>query len=754
MPKKLFLISLILIVSIHLLGQRSEAPINSYSYVIAKDNDIPVGELINHGIRAFTVNDERDFKLVISACENHLRSEKTVFLLIRKDKTVGEKYLKENENQFYKHQALQYPTEEKLITKNQYFVVIDNNTCIQHIDSLRENYNGYSDFIQHSPKDTTSIYKKLYEYWELNAHPINFLECYASDIHEAQTLIRRLNTHKRISGLFTLNNEPTNEVYFNQSKKHFQNSQFCLPYKYFIKLNLYKKGYTLSHQSVLAYYSTEYWFANITATPIPLNSKLICKFEAGKKDSIDNTENNTVLNNGVTIISEGNEKLFHFDAKSYMTFIPKKSDDSLLNITLAIRFRTTKANLTQSLVSQGTSYIFKIYKNKLCFTQPEKKDYYFDNLRITDNSWYNISLTITNGNQLELFHNNQLIDTCTIHTTTPSNENIIIGSSVYQENFMGEFQNIRIWNRSLSQNDINKIWLAEKSNSTLKKVVFFITTIILLIIFMGIIKSIIKKTRFNKKNIEQNLLPIKSSFTKPKAQQNNSILMFGGFSLMDDNERDITHDMYPKVKQLLLLFIIYSIEEGGVSTKELNNLMWPGMNESSAKNNRGVTIQNLRQALSQIPLLELVFSNKQWKINGIESLFVDYLEYRDIVEKIENNSTDLDHINTFLELCSQPFLQNCDMEWLDKFKNQVNERNLDILLQLANSSLYKTNSNVLLKISTAIFTIDEVNEEALKIRILAYKIDKNAAMVRISMDNFKKKYFAFYNAEFENDSIS
>ncbi|MCQ4917106.1 hypothetical protein NE451_21890, partial [Bacteroides nordii] len=67
----------------------------------------------------------------------------------------------------------------------------------------------------------------------------------------------------------------------------------------------------------------------------------------------------------------------------------------------------------------------------------------------------------------------------------------------------------------------------------------------------------------------------------------SSILFLDGFHVWDKNGIDITKSITPILKQLLILIIIYSVNnKKGISNVTLLELLWFDKMDESAQNNR------------------------------------------------------------------------------------------------------------------------------------------------------------------------
>ena len=96
---------------------------------------------------------------------------------------------------------------------------------------------------------------------------------------------------------------------------------------------------------------------------------------------------------------------------------------------------------------------------------------------------------------------------------------------------------------------------------------------------------------------------------KPKltVHRKSSILFLDGFQVWDKNGIDITKSFTPILKQLLILIILYSVNnKKGISNVTLRELLWFDKMDESAQNNRRVNIRKLKLLLEKLDGAELV----------------------------------------------------------------------------------------------------------------------------------------------------
>lgn len=749
MKSKILLWFLIIHSVFPIFGQYSKGPINSYCFPLIPLNEkIPVN-LIENGARAFEINSLTEFQYISTYCSLFLKQNpKTVFYFLI---TAQRQYLFNDisdqrlNTQFYISQSLPYPTEKELIKMGKHFVLISEKTNVQFLKSVNQCYNGYSDFVILSNSNSTKLKKSLFAFWTQNAHPVNFVLCPARSFGVVQKELLGLNNTPRISGRFTWKGEPVSGVCFNGSINYFRNTQFSIPFDIKIKLHLEKKGFELAPQLISAYYSSDYYYSVITVNPVPINSKMISRIATFEKDSLPGCENGTIIYNGVKRVEKGREKILSFDGKSYLSFATHQLSDSLLNLSIAFKMQITSNNRFQTIISQGSIFDIKIFDNYFCFTLTDKKAYILKRFKVEKDKWYDICVTISNGRFVSLYSGIQLVDTCSILKTNVSAEDFMIGNNIYQEHFTGDLKNIIIWNRTLSATEVQELLQLEEHRTVLKWYWLLFGTVLLVLLMRLFYVRKKKKITSSVPVPKPQPQSLSINHTVPSVSNTDcKMSLFGNFSLINSDNVQLAWEMFPKVKQMFLIIVINYINNNPTTTKELNDMLWPGMNKLSAKNNRGVTVQNLRQILSKATGLKINYKDKSWIIEGLDNFYIDYKRCLQLIELIRTDMATVLDVSEFTAIVSNPFLKDIEHEFIDQYKAKVNENILLLLFQLAGFSNYADDSAMLLKISNALFVIDDLNEDALQIRLRAYQLDKNFTMARISLESFSKKYESVY----------
>lgn len=729
------------------VSQAKTGPVNCFSYAVVEPDTLPVLQLMKEGVRAFRAENKEELENLIALSEQLLATDSTFIFILASDKLISEsQQLLANHEHLYNFNQLPWPTAKELKYSNQSAILLSTQQTIQKISSLSDRYNGKADYIVWKCPEELPDYASLYTFWNLNAQPVNFFECNYGQLRQVQELIQKLNQTDRISGCFMSGGKLINGVTINASDNYLSNTQFCFPFKEFINLKAQKNSYELIPQWILAHSSTDYMYSVIEATRIPITTGKILHLKSSGKSQYPGGNKNLFRNHGVKIHKDDTGTFHHFDGNAFYTFATDEFKDSLLNITISTRFRLTKPATYHSIICQGLNFILKVHRGFLCLTIPTQADYYLSGIPIELNTWYTISLVITEGSKLKVYTNGELNDTITIPPISTGTDLFMIGNSPYQERFQGDIRDIQLWNRGLDSTDIAGLYSPQKN-------INFCWLVLIPVIFLSILSGIVL---FRRKR-QRAPVPPTAKVEKPGRMQtskppghHNSLFLFGEFSLFNNTGENLMNQMSPKTQQLFLLVTLKTLLGDGITTRELNDVLWPGMHDAAAKNNRGVTIFNLRQVMSVSTGLMLDYADKHWTIKGLENYYIDFQAFRQQKEVFSANTTNLTLLNDLLDILSQPFLQSIQLEWLDSYKNNVNEEHLKWLMTVSTLPAVRQQPDVMLKIATAMFAIDEVNETALHLRINAYRNKGFEALARTSLENFKKRYRLLYNEEYSH----
>ena len=96
-----------------------------------------------------------------------------------------------------------------------------------------------------------------------------------------------------------------------------------------------------------------------------------------------------------------------------------------------------------------------------------------------------------------------------------------------------------------------------------------------------------------------------------------------------------------------------------------------------------------------------------------------------------------------------PFLQQTHYEWLDTLKAEISNFVVESLLGYVVSLNTFRDAEKIIAVSNAIFSFDELNEHALRLRCKCLVALGRHALAKNTFDKFKSKYKDIYGEDFK-----
>jgi len=222
----------------------------------------------------------------------------------------------------------------------------------------------------------------------------------------------------------------------------------------------------------------------------------------------------------------------------------------------------------------------------------------------------------------------------------------------------------------------------------------------------------------------------------------NAIYLLGEFTVYDKNGKDITYLFSPKIENLFILLLLSSKDKGGVVSKKISSILWPEKEIERTKNIKGVTINHLRNIITDIDGIELAFINDTYCLKFSETIFCDYFIIIDAIKKINNSDKQADiSILDYFDLISRGgLMQNITVLWLDDFKLAYEEALLPVILPQIKNVYTNGNFRKALEISHVVLNIDPFNDVAIKYKIKAFKKIKGIEYARKIYEEFVIEY--------------
>lgn len=248
-------------------------------------------------------------------------------------------------------------------------------------------------------------------------------------------------------------------------------------------------------------------------------------------------------------------------------------------------------------------------------------------------------------------------------------------------------------------------------------------------------------------------------FKIPKTiPQSDAVFLFGEVSILNKTGEDVLKKFTSQAEQLFLLILLHTISKKGGVAGDIIDELYYGVNSTPAiANKRSVGINRLRKFLSSYPELKIETSETIFTVALKDFSIIDLFRlqhYIDLeVEELINNQ---DILNDFCMILERgAFLPYLDFQWLDTFKEKVNEEvinKLTSLIEFLNSKIIKnsTEQNLLsYRIASIISIHDPLNEKALKIRINYLKLKGSLGLAEKIFRNFASEYKNSYGENYK-----
>lgn len=220
----------------------------------------------------------------------------------------------------------------------------------------------------------------------------------------------------------------------------------------------------------------------------------------------------------------------------------------------------------------------------------------------------------------------------------------------------------------------------------------------------------------------------------------NAVYLFGPFTVIDRNGRDITHLFSSRLRQVFIYILLHSTHNGVLSAS-LNEVFWPDKPDDKVKNLKGVTINQIRKNLAELDGVELVHDKGYFRL-VFTDCYCDYFRFRTLknAEEVENELGIL--------LMRGKFLDGMDAGMMDHFKQKVEEF-LSSFLPLEIERLYQQHKyDAVIRFCNVLFRVDPVNELALAYGMHALNHTGSSQEAILQYSLFVREYRQMMNEEY------
>ena len=359
---------------------------------------------------------------------------------------------------------------------------------------------------------------------------------------------------------------------------------------------------------------------------------------------------------------------------------------------------------------------------------------------------------------------------CDLFYNSPTKELIAITSSKLEN----DLEEVSVYSLSFPPVKPGGYILKNPTTSIKKSTqVFFYLVLIILLFVIGIILYrrpetfiVFGKKRINPVNLPGTLLEKGDSERNNVSESVNaanleyklkarksSIHLLGGFQVFDQNSNEITGLFTPTLRQLFVMVLLSSGEEGiGVPSELLKDNIWLNKSKESARNIRGVYIRKLRMILDKIGSIRLLNTNGTWTISIDPEVDYDYGRVTELLKKQKEESGSVnDFFSELIMLGSKgPLLPSMETDWLDKYKADYSSRIVDVLLDFSTSLDLNKDMKSVIQITDSVFKHDPLNEDALKLKCKVLNINGKHSLAKNVYESFSRDYFHLYGFTFSD----
>ena len=639
-------------------------------------------------------------------------------------------------------------------------------------DSLKPGLSGIGEggkmLLVRNSKNNMSFARQCMALWNRTGKLPNFIEASESTLFKIDSLTTAINAMPKVFGMVRTESGMLSDV----TLKNFRNSTISGFFSFPILtdeetlpiLIPYKAGYRFSPDIIYTSPENQDNLKDFTAFHLDINFGLTEHF------TFEKTIQNTVRKNSAEILTNNVDikpdsllgRVGFFENRAYIDAGLKSKEALQSNFTITAWAKPTVLDLNNSILGKGDGFVLKIHDGFLTFTMAGIKDYISRPSPVPLNQWSHIALVYSKIDNILLFYiNGKETDRIPlISDYEPSNYNILIGSNLWEEFFVGYLGEIKIWERELNASEILSQYQQQSNPSralTIDR--FFVAGAIGLLFLLSFLiwwKSGPRKIGAETHPDRENAL---SASPKDVPELNHKghkeqILCFGGLKIYDQEGTDLAKKLSPKLKEIFLVILLHSLENGkGISTKHLTELLWPGMTSQSAKNTRGTNIQNLRSLLASSPNINLNFVNKCWRIEMGKGCYFDYrtcLTYIDrFASQLASPQLLEKELPTLLAvLQAGRFLANSGNSWLDPFIEKFSNLVIGQCIRYSKMLDPRVHGDLLFQLAEVIYLYDDLNEAALRLKLQVLVQQGKLRLAHAVHGNFAKLYQKLYMAPY------
>ena len=595
-----------------------------------------------------------------------------------------------------------------------------------------------------------NLLSECLQFWSEFGKVPHFLMCKDDYLSIAKQISDSINNRKRIIGIVNYNGEKLDNVKCKEFPNSRINGRFSFPNKFRTSITPTKDRLFFVPEKVIQFADNKEISREIEAyiTPIEKDMLAYLSFESDFKNTVAPEQTN--IDKGVKMIS--NAKIgqsARFSEGSSINILHNQAPEPISQLSFSCWIKPHNLSGDQGLISVDNYTSIKLRDNKIAFTLTDIVDWISNPLKIQPEIWQHIAIVFNDG-LITCFLNGERIDTDSIKKShSLSIGDMQIGNNLWGQSFVGEMDEIRLWSRVLSDAEIKEIYQFKGNIKSSKNIALALLISCLFLASFYAFYKIRKKQKTKKATNHPTTVPISTKSLNIQTQI-ESIHFFGKFEIFTSNGNHFEAKFFPKIQQLFILISLYTIEKNGISASEINEILWHNVTTEKATNARGTSIQKIRSILKNFETIKIESLGKMWVL--VSDCFFDYQLFTvlhvKLYKSIRNKQFDRESFIDFLQIIkNKPFLPGIEAEWLDEIKASVTEKILSILLDAY--SFVKDDFNICLDLADALLTFDDLNEEALEIKIRIYKLQGKGNLAKSVYYNFCRKHHEIMAKNYE-----
>lgn len=223
-------------------------------------------------------------------------------------------------------------------------------------------------------------------------------------------------------------------------------------------------------------------------------------------------------------------------------------------------------------------------------------------------------------------------------------------------------------------------------------------------------------------------------------QKEPGIYLSGGFHVIDRTGNDITANFTPVMRQLLVLIILYSYKQKGISNAELKEALWSDKSDESYYNNRGVNLRKIRTWLSEVGAVEIVSTNGYWSVAG-DTALCDYIRHNRRMDAVDPHRATDDDLQALIGIArSGTLLPDMRFEWTDRFKAAYTDRIIELLGRIRDEAQQLFSPETCIRLADAILVFDTLDEDSIRFKCRALIALKRPGIAQNVFGSFTQEY--------------